>query len=107
METNESTRISENLPRGVENAVPEGVLRERLGLTKKGFRRQLEQEHLEGVPIFLKGGCYYLSDDPDEILKRARALRRRGERAVKIAKALETPILEERRKRFAREYNAQ
>lgn len=100
-------RISDHLPRGQERAIPGETLRERLGLSKKGFRRQLEQEHLEGVPIFLKGGCYYLSDDPDEILKRARALRRRGERAVKVATALETPILEERRKKFTREYNAQ
>lgn len=100
-------RISDHLPRGVENAVPEEILREKLGFTKKGFRRQLEQEHLEGVPVFLKGGCYYVSDNPDEILKRARALRRRGERAVKVATALETPILEERRKKFTREYNAQ
>lgn len=107
METSKIVRISDCLPRGRENAVPEGVLRERLGLTKKGFRRQLEQERLEGVPIFLKGGCYYLSNDPDEILKRARALRRRGERAVKVATALETPILEERRKKFSRGYNAQ
>lgn len=99
-------RISDHLPRGQEGAIPGEVLRERLGLTKKGFRRRLEQERLEGVPIFRKDGRYYLSADPDEILKRARALRHRGERALKVAKALESPILEERREKFSREYNA-
>ena len=106
METSKSMRISDHLPRGSEGAIPGEILREKLGFTKKGFHRQLEQEQIEGVPIFIKGGCYFLSDDTDEILKRARALRRRGEKALKIAKALETPILEERRKRFVREYNA-
>lgn len=100
-------RISDHLPRGQEGAIPGEALRERLGLSKKGFHRQLEQEQVEGAPIFIKGGCYYLSDDPDEVLKHARALRRRGEKALKIAKALETPVLEERRKKFTREYNAQ
>lgn len=100
-------RISDHLPRGQEGAIPGVILREKLGFTKTGFNRQLERERLEGSPIFCKGGGYYLSDDPDEILKRARSLRRWGERHVKIAAALETPILEERRKRFAREYNAQ
>lgn len=106
METSKSMRISDHLPRGNEGAIPGEILREKLGFTKKGFHRQLEQEQIEGAPIFIKSGCYYVSDNPDEVLRRARALRRRGEKALKIAKALEAPILEERRKKFARGMDA-
>ena len=100
-------RISDHLPKGQEGAIPAAVIQEKLELTPKQFRRRVQMALFDGVPAFSKGGSWYISDDPDEILKRARAWRRRGERALKIAKALETPILEERRKRFAREYNAE
>lgn len=101
-------RISDHLPKGRENAVSRADIQAKLFVTKREFEEAIQRERLEGSPILTgEKGAYYLATDSDEVLRYARALRRRSETSLKVAKALETPILEERRKRFAREYNAQ
>lgn len=96
-------RVRDSLPFGRENAIPAKTLAAALGFPSvRSLGQQIERERSAGAVILsdcYRGG-YYLSNDPEELLRFTRTLHARARNTAKAAqsaqKALETVIGQER-----------
>lgn len=72
-------RISDLLHPGAENAVPRRNLMAWTGLSDRMLRRQIESERRAGIPILSDNiHGYWISDNPAEIKRFSRSMRRRA-----------------------------
>lgn len=72
-------RVADLLSPGAENAISRLDLMALTGLRDRELRRQIEVERRQGVPILSDNiNGYWLSDDPAEIKKFSRSMRRRA-----------------------------
>ena len=90
---NQPFRVADLLSPGAESAIPRRDLMALTGLRDRELRRQIEVERRQGVPILSDNiNGYWLSDDPAEIKKFSRSMRRRAAEirltAMRVAKAV-------------------
>ena len=90
---NQPFRIADLLSPGAESAISRRDLMALTGLRDRELRRQIEVERRQGVPILSDNiNGYWLSDDPAEIKKFSRSMRRRAAEirltAMRVAKAV-------------------
>ena len=90
-------KVFDSLHYGRENAIPSKVLAEALGYQSvRGLQKQIEMERAAGAAILSDshGGGYYLSNNPEELLRFTRTLTARARNTIKAAqsaqKALDT-----------------
>lgn len=76
---NQPFRIADLLFPGAESAISRRDMMALTGLRDRELRRQIEVERRQGVPILSDNiNGYWLSDDPAEIKKFSRSMRRRA-----------------------------
>lgn len=72
-------QIADLLHPGAENAVPRRDLMAWTGLSDRMLRRQIESERRAGIPILSDNiHGYWISDNPAEIKRFSRSMRRRA-----------------------------
>lgn len=88
-------KVYNSLRYGRENAIPSKLLAEALGFqTVRDLQKQIERERACGAVILsdCHGGGYYLSDDPEELLRFTRTLNARARNTIKAAQSAQRAL---------------
>ena len=87
--------VRDSLRHGKKNATPSKVLADALGFRSvRELQKQVEKERAAGAVILsdTHGGGYYLSDDPDELLRFTRTLNARAKNTMKAAESAQRAL---------------
>lgn len=87
--------VRDSLPFGRENAIPSKDLAEALGFqTVRDLQKAIERERASGAVILsdCHGGGYYLSNDPEELLRFTRTLNARARNTIKAAQSAQRAL---------------
>lgn len=88
-------KVYDSLRYGRENAIPSKLLAEALGFqTVRDLQKQIEKERAAGAVILSDshGGGYYLSNDPEELLRFTRTLNARARNTIKAAQSAQKAL---------------
>ena len=88
-------KVFDSLQYGRENAIPSKVLADALGFqTVRDLQKQIERERAAGAVILSDshGAGYYLSDDPEELLRFTRTLNARARNTIKAAQSAQMAL---------------
>lgn len=88
-------KVFDSLHYGRENAIPSKVLADALGFqTVRDLQKQIERERAAGAVILSDshGAGYYLSDDPEELLRFTRTLNARARNTIKAAQSAQMAL---------------
>lgn len=88
-------KVYDALPYGRDNAIPSKVLAEALGFqTIRDLQKQIERERAAGAVILSDshGGGYYLSNDPEELLRFTRTLNARARNTIRAAQSAQMAL---------------
>lgn len=88
-------KVFDSLHYGRENAIPSKVLADALGFqTVRDLQKQIERERAAGAVILSDshGTGYYLSDDPEELLRFTRTLNARARNTIKAAQSAQMAL---------------
>ena len=88
-------RVRDSLRYGKENAIPSKMLAQTLGFRSvRDLQKALEGERAAGAVILSApcGGGYYLSSDPDELLRFTRTLNARAKNTLKAAESAQRAL---------------
>lgn len=87
--------VRDSLRYGKKNAIPSKALAEALGFRSvRELQKQVEKERTAGAVILsdTNGGGYYLSDDPDELLRFTRTLNARAKNTMRAAESAQRAL---------------
>lgn len=90
-------KVHDYLRYGIENAIPSKALAKALGFQSvRDLQKQIERERAAGAVILSDpcGGGYYLSNDPEELLRFTKTLNARA--AESAQRALDAATWQER-----------
>ena len=88
-------KVYDSLHYGRENAIPSKLLAKKLGFQNvRDLQKQIERERAAGVVILSdsQGGGYYLSNDPEELLRFTRTLNARARNTVRAAQSAQRAL---------------
>lgn len=88
-------KVHDSLFFGRDKAIPSKELAEALGFqTVRDLQKQIERERAAGAVILsdCHGGGYYLSDDPEELLRFTRTLNARARNTIKAAQSAQRAL---------------
>lgn len=88
-------KVYDSLHYGRENAIQSKMLAEALGFqTVRDLQKQIERERAAGAVILsdCHGGGYYLSNDPEELLRFTRTLNARARNTIKAAQSAQRAL---------------
>ena len=88
-------RVYDVLHYGLDNAIPTKDLVQMLGLqSDRELRKMVERERAAGAVILsdCRRGGYYLSDDPEELLRFTRTLQSRAKNTAKAAQSAQRAL---------------
>ena len=88
-------KVYDSLRYGRENAIPSKLLAEALGFqTVRDLQKRIEKERAVGAVILSDshGGGYYLSNDPEELLRFTRTLNARARNTIKAAQSAQKAL---------------
>lgn len=88
-------KVYDSLRYGRENAIPSKLLAEVLGFqTVRDLQKQIERERAAGAVILSDshGGGYYMSNDPEELLRFTRTLNARARNTIRAAQSAQRAL---------------
>lgn len=88
-------KVFDSLHYGKENAIPSKALAQALGFQSvRDLQKQIERERAAGAVILSDpcGGGYYLSNDPEELLRFTRTLNARARNTIKAAQSAQMAL---------------
>ena len=88
-------KVYDSLRYGRENAIPSKALVQMLGFpSDRELRKQIERERAAGAVILsdCHRGGYYLSDDPEELLRFTRTLNARARNTIRAAQSAQRAL---------------
>lgn len=88
-------KVYDSLRYGRKNAIPSKILAEALGFQSvRDLQKQIERERAAGAVILSDscGGGYYLSNDPEELLRFTRTLNARARNTIKAAQSAQKAL---------------
>lgn len=88
-------KVYKALRYGRDNAIPSKDLANALGFqTVRDLQKQIERERAAGAVILsdCHGGGYYLSNDPEELLRFTRTLNARARNTIKAAQSAQRAL---------------
>lgn len=88
-------KVRDSLHFGRDNAISSRDLAEALGFQSvRDLQKQIERERAAGAVILsdCHGGGYYLSDDPEELLRFTRTLNARARNTIKAAQSAQRAL---------------
>lgn len=88
-------KVFDSLHYGKENAIPSKTLAKALGFQSvRDLQKQIERERAAGAVILSDscGGGYYLSNDPEELLRFTRTLNARARNTIKAAQSAQKAL---------------
>lgn len=88
-------RVRDSLHYGRDNAIPSKMLAENLGFqTVRDLQKQIERERAAGAVILSDshGGGYYLSNDPEELLRFTTTLNARARNTIRAAQSAQRAL---------------
>ena len=88
-------RVHDLLHYGLDNAIPTKDLVQILGLhSDRELRKMVERESAAGAVILSDCRCggYYLSDDPEELMRFTRTLNARAKNTIKAAQSAQQAL---------------
>lgn len=88
-------KVYDTLPFGRDNAISSKDLAVALGFqTVRDLQKQIERERAAGAVILsdCHGGGYYLSDDPEELLRFTRTLNARARNTIRAAQSAQMAL---------------
>lgn len=88
-------KVYDVLRYGRDNAIPSKDLANALGFqTVRDLQKQIERERAAGAVILsdCHGGGYYLSNDPEELLRFTRTLNARARNTIKAAQSAQRAL---------------
>lgn len=88
-------RVCDSLHYGRDNAIPSKMLAEALGFqTVRDLQKQIERERAAGAVILSdsNGGGYFLSNDPEELLRFTRTLNARAKNTIRAAQSAQRAL---------------